>query len=76
MAEVANRPTIEIWENTYQMTPKKEESFLPHVARAIIKSVMEDKLKDVSWDEKAAKTLAAELCSLIKDKVKGQSSLH
>ena len=70
--QLANRPIIEIWEPTYLMKPKDDEKFVPHEVEAIVKSTMQERLKDIKWEEDKCKALSLELCSEIKEKVKGQ----
>jgi len=66
----SGRPTIEIWEPTYRMKPKEDERFVPRAVEAIIKEIMDKKLKKTKWDDQKCKTLALELCAEIKEKIK------
>jgi len=65
-----NRQVIEIWEPTYRMKPKDNERFIPRQVEAIIKEVMDKKLKKAKFDDAKCKQLALELCSEIKERVK------
>src|SRR4051812_46840217 len=68
---VGNRQVIENWEPTYRMKPSENEKFVPRAVEAIIKDVMDKKLKKAKFDDAKCKLLALELCSEIKEKVKG-----
>lgn len=51
----ANRQVIEIWEPTYRMKPRDEERFIPRQVEAIIKDIMDKKLKKAKFDDSKCK---------------------
>lgn len=67
-----NRQVIEIWEPTFRMKPREEERFVPRQVEMIIRDIMDKKLKKAKFDDQKCKVLALELCTEIKEKVKGQ----
>jgi len=64
------RTTIDVWEPTFRMKPKDNEKFVPKAVEEIIKDVFEKRLKKAKFDDQKCKTMALELCSEIKDRVK------
>jgi len=70
MAATQQRQVIETWEPTFRMKPKDDERFVPTAVEKIIKESMEKKLKKAKFDDEKCKTLALELCSEIKERVK------
>jgi len=67
-----SRQVIEIWEPTFRMKPSSQEKFVPHKVEAIIKQCMINKLsKEKKYQDAKCKEMALELCTEIKEKVKG-----
>lgn len=68
------RSVIEIWEQTYRLKPSPAEKFVPRSVENIIRTCMDKKLsKEKKYNDAKCKEMALELCTEIKDKVKGQS---
>jgi len=68
-SNTGSRQVIEIWEPTYRVKPEDNERFVPREVEAIIRQVMENRLKKQAYDEGKCKALALDLCAEIKDRV-------
>ena len=59
-------------ENTFQLEPKEDERFLPGAVRRVIQEVFQEKLDNSTYDHVSAQTTAADVCSLIRQRMKSQ----
>lgn len=59
-------------ENTYQLEPKEDERFLPGAVRRVIQDVFREKLENSTYEPLSAQATAAEVCGLIRQRMKAQ----
>jgi len=55
---------------TYQMEPKEEERFYPSKVKKEIRRILEERLKDETYDHASAALLTEELTKTIRDRLK------
>ena len=57
-------------ENTYHLEPREEERFYPSKVKKEIRRILEERLKDESYDANTAGVLTEELTKTIRDRLK------
>mmetsp|Transcript_18535 Transcript_18535/g.25772 ORF Transcript_18535/g.25772 Transcript_18535/m.25772 type:complete len:129 (+) Transcript_18535:53-439(+) len=55
---------------TYELEPKKEEKFMQQKVKAVVKEVMDAKLKNMQYEDEKARKLSTEISQCVKDKIK------
>ena len=58
------------YENTYQLEPDAHSKFSPARVEAILKDVLESRLKNISYDPEQCRRVATDLVSVIKSRTK------
>ena len=56
--------------HTYRLEPKEDEMFYPARVKVIIQEVLEEKLRDQTYEDGNAQALALEISSIIKSRCK------
>ena len=65
-----SQPQNPVYEPSYRMHPKEGEKFLKADVEREMKTILQDKLKDITYDPKQVQQINNELCNAILEKVK------
>lgn len=61
---------MDIWQPPYAAKPGADERFIPREVEAVIKDVLDRKLRSAEYDDARSRSMALELCEDVKQRVK------